>query len=117
MKAIDLPVGELELFDEWRTRFWTEQDDLFQLHALVSGRFTLRQLDSNHRSTPALVMPRRAIGTAGPDITLLVKLDLAGEGDPRRHWNLDQPLSLRIEAPDRVIACAADPDDAQLLRS
>lgn len=31
MKAIDLPVGELELFDEWRTRFWTEQDDSFQL--------------------------------------------------------------------------------------
>ena len=57
-------------------------------------------------------MPRGAVGTAGPDIALFIKLDLAGEGDPGRHWDLDQPLGLGIEAPDRVIASAADPDDA-----
>ena len=53
-----------------------------------------------------------AVGIAGPDIALFVKLDLAGKGDPLRHWDLDQPFGLRIEATDRVIARATDPDDA-----
>ena len=54
-------------------------------------------------------MPRRSAG-AGPDIALLIELDLPGVAHPVRQKKLNQILCLWIEPVERIITGSTNPD-------
>ena len=53
-------------------------------------------------------MPGRA-ARAGPDISILVELDLTGVADPEWQRKLDEVFGLRVEPVESVIVCPANP--------
>ena len=74
-------------------------------------RHGLGKRDSNHGSHTTFHVSGRS-GGAGPNVAIVVELDLSRVGDTCWESELDEGFCLRIEAVDRVVSGTTNPNDA-----